>query len=229
MSGPIRRPNKLTRRREKPSVPFIDGVFPMRFLPAATLGLLAAPLLAQTALPGAPDPSRVASGTYKVEPAHTQVLFTVNHLGFTEYTGQFRQPSGTLVIDRAKPANDKLDVSFDIAKVSTTVPALDEHLQKPEFFNTAQFPTGRFVSSKVTLNGNMATIDGDLTMRGVTKPVVLQARFIGAGVNPLSKKPTIGFRATTSIMRSQWGVSYGLPVVSDKVELTINAAFEPAA
>ena len=194
----------------------------------AALALLAAPLAAQTSLPGAADPSRVASGTYKVEPQHTQVLFTVNHLGFTEYTGQFRQPTGTLVLDRAHPANDKLDVSFEIGKVSTTVSALDEHLQKPEFFNAAQFPTGRFVSTKVTMNGTTATIAGDLTLKGVTKPVVMQARFIGAGVNPLSKKPTVGFRATTTIQRSQWGINYGLPVVSDKVDLTINAAFEPA-
>ena len=200
----------------------------MRLSPLPIMVLLAAPVLAQTGLPGTADPSRVASGTYKVEPAHTQVLFTLNHLGFTEYTGQFRQPSGTLVLDRARPANDKLDVSFDIAKVSTTVPALDEHLQKPEFFNAAQFPTGHFVSTRVSLTGNKATIMGDLTLKGVTKPVTLQATFIGAGVNPLSKKPTVGFRATTTIQRSQWGVSYGLPAVSDKVELTINAAFEPA-
>ena len=200
----------------------------MRFLPVAALILLAAPLSAQGPLPGAPDTSRVASGTYKVDPAHTQVLFTVNHLGFTEYTGQFRQPTGTFVLDRAKPENDKLDVSFEIGKVSTTVSALDEHLQKPEFFNAAQFPIGRFVSYRVTISGNSATITGDLTLKGVTKSVVLQARFIGAGVNPLSKKPTIGFRATTSIQRSQWGINYGLPVVSDKVDLTMNAAFEPA-
>lgn len=198
----------------------------MRFLAAASLLLLATPLLAQ--LPGAADPARVTSGTYKVEPAHTQVLFTVNHLGFTEYTGQFRQPTGTFVLDRARPANDKLDVSFEIGKVSTTVSALDEHLQKPEFFDAAKFPTGHFVSTRVTVNGNAATIAGDLTLKGVTKPVVLQARFIGAGANPLSKKPTIGFRATTSIQRSQWGINYGLPMVSDKVDLTINAAFEPA-
>ena len=200
----------------------------MRLVAAAALVLLATPLPAQAPLPGAADPSRVTSGTYKVEPQHTQVLFTVNHLGFTEYTGQFRQPTGTLVLDRARPANDKLDVSFEIAKVSTTAAALDEHLQKPEFFNAAQFPTGRFVSTRVTMNGNAATIAGDLTLKGVTKPVTLQARFIGAGVNPLSKKPTIGFRATTTIERSQWGISYGIPAVSDKVELTINAAFEPA-
>ena len=200
----------------------------MRLVPAAAALLLATPLLAQGALPGAADPSRVTSGSYKVEPQHTQVLFTVNHLGFTEYTGEFRKPTGTLVLDRANPANDKLDVSFEIGKVSTTVSALDEHLQKPEFFDAAKFPTGRFVSTKVVPTGDGATITGDLTLKGVTKSVTLHARFIGAGTNPLAKKLTGGFRATTTIQRSQWGINYGLPLVSDKVDLTINAAFEPS-
>ena len=200
----------------------------MRVTSLALLTLVAAPVLAQGPLPGAADPSRVASGSYKVDPAHTQVLFTVNHLGFTEYTGQFTQPTGTLVLDRANAARDQLDVNFAIAKVSTTVPALDAHLQKPEFFDAAQFPDGHFVSTRVALNGNAATITGNLTLKGVTHPVTLRARFIGAGVNPLSKKATIGFQATTTIQRSQWGVNYALPVVSDKVDLTINAAFEPS-
>ena len=203
----------------------------MRLLPAVTLALLTVPSLAQTppkTIPGAADPSRAVSGSYKVDPAHTQVLFTVNHLGFTEYTGQFTQPTGSLVLDKANPANDKLDVSFDMDKVSTTVPGLNEHLQKPDFFDAARFPTGRFVSTRVAVSGTGATITGNLTLRGVTRPVTLQTRFIGAGVNPLSKKPTIGFRATTSILRSQWGVSYGIPIVSDKVELVINGAFETA-
>ena len=200
----------------------------MRVTSLAFIAFLAAPVLAQGPLPGAPDPARVTSGTYKVDPGHTQVLFTLNHLGFTEYTGQFTQPTGTLVLDRANPARDQLDVSFAIAKVSTTVPALDAHLQKEEFFDAQKFPNGRFVSTRVALTGNTATITGNLTLKGVTHPVTLNARFIGAGVNPLSKKQTIGFQATTTIQRSQWGVSYGLPVVSDKVDLTINAAFEPA-
>ena len=194
------------------------------------LALAAAPLLAQTAgsLPGAPDVGRVHAGTYKVDPGHSQVVFTLNHLGFTEYTGQFTQPTGTLTLDPASPARDAVDVSFPIDKVSTTVTALDEHLKKPEFFDATQFPTGRFVSTRVRITGMRATIDGNLTLKGVTKPVTLQARFIGAGTNPLSKKMTIGFQATTSIMRSQFGVSYGLPMVSDKVDLTINASFEGA-
>ena len=190
------------------------------------LALIAAPALAQTALPGAPDVSRVTAGNYKIDPGHSQVVFTLNHLGFTEYTGQFTQPTGTAVLDPANPANDKVDVTFAIAKVSTTVSALDAHLQKPEFFDAAKFPDGHFVSTKVTVNGKTATIAGELTLKGVTKPVVLTARFIGAGANPMSKKATVGFAATTTIKRSDFGVSYGLPVVSDEVRLTINVAFE---
>ena len=202
----------------------------MRFALAAALALIAVPSIGQSpqAIPGAPDPARVMSGNYKVDSGHTQVVFTLNHLGFTEYTGQFTQPTGTLVLDRANPARDQLDISFPIAKVSTTVPALNEHLQKPDFFDAAQFPTGHFVSTRVALSGNTATITGNLTLKGVTHPVTLQARFVGAGVNPLPKKQNIGFQAPTTIQRSQWGVSYGLPVVADKVDLTINAAFEPA-
>lgn len=198
---------------------------------SAALALAAAPLIAQTAgLPGAPDVARAHAGTYKIDSGHSQVVFTLNHLGFTEYTGQFTQPTGSLTLDPANPARDMVDVTFPIDKVSTTVTALDEHLKKPDFFDAAQFPTGHFVSTRIRITGMQAVIDGNLTLKGVTKPVVLQARFIGAGTNPLSKKLTIGFKATTTVMRSQFGVSYGLPIVADKVDLTINAAFEaPAA
>lgn len=188
----------------------------------------AAPIVAQApmAIPGAPDTSRVTAGTYTVDTGHTQVVFTLNHLGFTEYSGQFTQPTGTMTLDPAHPADTKIDISFPIDKVSTTVPALDEHLKKPDFFDAAQFPQGHFVSTKVSVRGNTATISGDLTLKGVTKPVVLATRFIGAGANPLNKRKTIGFAATTTIKRSDFGVSYGLPMVSDEVRLTINASFE---
>ena len=111
--------------------------------------------------------------------------------------------------------------------MSTTVEGLNEHLQKPEFFDAAQFPTGEFVSTKVVVAGNSATITGNLTLKGVTRPVVLTARFVGAGIMPMgAKKLNVGFAATTTIKRSDFGISYGIPLVSDDVELTINAAFE---
>ena len=191
-------------------------------LVSAALLCLTAPALAQ--IPGVHDKSRVTAGSYVVDSGHTQVLFTVNHQGFTEYTGQFTQPTGTMTLDPAHPETAAIDIVFPIDKVSTTVPALDTHLKTADFFDAAKFPQGRFVSTKVTASGDTATIMGNLTLKGVTKPVTLQGRFVGAGKGR-DGKTNVGFAATTTIKRSEWGVSYAIPVVSDEVMLTINAAF----
>jgi polyisoprenoid-binding protein YceI len=203
----------------------------MRLVFASLLALAAVPVIAQDLpkeAPGAPDPSRAVAGSYQVDPNHTQVLFTVGHLGFSEYTGMFTQPTGTLTLDPANPASDKVDVTFPIAKVLTTSPALDKHLQTADFFDAAKYPDGHFVSTKVTVSGEgSATIDGDLTLRGVTKPVSLDVRLVGAGKGVMgAPNPNIGFAATTTIKRSDFRISYGIPLVSDDVLLTINAAFE---
>ena len=195
---------------------------------AIALTLLAVPAGAQmpTSPPGKANPALATAGTYKVDGDHTQVLFTVNHMGFSEYTGQFVEPTGSLKLDPRNHANDKVEIAFPIAKLSTTVAALDEHLQKPEFFDATQFPEGKFVSTKVVVKGTTATITGNLTLKGVTRPIVLAVRFIGAGAGMMGRKTNVGFSATTKIKRSDFGISYGIPVVSDEVALTINAAFE---
>lgn len=187
----------------------------------APLALALTPVAAQ-----APAAGAIPAGTYSVDSGHTQVLFTLLHLGISEYSGQFVQPTGTLTLDPANPAKDKVEIVFPIDKVSTTVAALDAHLKKPEFFDAAKFPEGKFVSTKVTVTGKTATIAGDLTLKGVTRPVVLAVRFVGGGANPMSKKINVGFAATTTIKRSDFGISYGVPMVGDDVRLTINAAFE---
>lgn len=196
---------------------------------AAIAAIAAAPLVAQmpTTPPGTRTVSKVAAGTYKVDSAHTQVVFTLNHLGFSEYSGQFTQPTGSLTIDPKNPAAAHVEIVFPIDKVSTTVAALDTHLKTPDFFDAAKFPEGRFVSTKVTVSGMTAKIAGNLTLRGVTKPVVLDAKFIGAGPSLFgAHKTVVGFAATTSIKRSDFGVNGYLPLVSDKVDLTINASFD---
>ena len=196
------------------------------------LAALAVPATAQAPqmpkeAPGAPDAKRVTAGTYKVDSGHTQVLFEINHLGFSEYSGMFVEPTGTLMLDPANPGAAKVDIAFPIAKVRSTVAALDEHLKKPDFFDAAQFPEGRFTSTKVVATGNTATIAGNLTLHGVTKPVTLNARFVGAGTMAMGgpAKLNIGFQATTTIKRSDFGMSMGIPLVGDQVKLTINAAF----
>ncbi|AJP72339.1 YceI family protein [Sphingomonas hengshuiensis] len=193
-----------------------------------TLALLVAtPAFAQTApqLPGQPEASRVVAGTYPVDTGHTQVTFTVNHFGFSAFTGQAGGATGSLTIDPKNPAAAKLDITIPTSGIVTTVKALDTHLATPDFFDAATYPTIRFVSTGVVASGNTAKITGNLTLHGVTKPVVLDAKFVGAGDNPMSKKLNFGFSATTTIQRSAFGMDKYVPFVSDEVKIEINAAF----
>jgi polyisoprenoid-binding protein YceI len=180
--------------------------------------------LAQTA---APTLDGVKAGTYKVESYHTQVGFSLSHFGFTNYAGLFSGATGRLHLDPAHLTAAKLDVSIPVQSIETTVPQLTDELKGAQWFDTAKFPSATFTSTKVVGGSNGdATITGNLTLHGVTKPVVLHAHFIGAGVNPLDKAYTVGFEATTTIKRSEFGVTTYVPAVGDDVRLTIAGAFE---
>lgn len=200
-------------------------------IPLAVLALTA-PVLAQEMqlpkeAPGKADVKLARSGSYATDPNHTQLLFTVNHLGFTNYTGMFTNPTGRLVLDVKNPAASKVEVSFPIDKVRTTVGDLDTHLMSGDFFDAKQYPSARFVSTRVVKTGaTTADITGNLTIRDVTRPVTLKARFVGAG-NEFwgEKKAAIGFAASVSVKRSDFGLGYSVPLVSDRVDLTINAGF----
>ena len=200
-------------------------------IPAAALIALAGgtALVAQmpTAAPGTKDAAKVTGGSYKVDGGHTQVVFAWDHMGFTNNMGTIAEPTGTLTLDKANPANSKVSVEFQVANLRTGVTKLDEHLMKPDFFDAAKFPTASFVSTSVKPDGATgAEITGNLTLRGVTKPVTLDAEFYGAGTQPMSKKENVGFVATTTIKRSEFGMGYAVPIVSDAIELKIIAGFE---
>ena len=147
-------------------------------------------------------------------------------MGFNLLDGIFGNPTGTLVLDPAHPEKALVSLDFPIAKALTTRPALTEHMLSPAILDATAFPTAMFRSTGIVVKGTTAKISGNLTLHGVTKPVVLDARFMGAGVNPNSKKPTVGFVATASINRSDFGIGYAIPIVSDKVDLHITVAFE---
>ena len=197
-------------------------------LPAALI--LASPALeAQTAppaMPGIADASRVAAGTYAADPSHTLVGWRVSHFGFNDYFGQFGDISGTLVLDPANPAAATLDISVPLSGLATASLELTAHMQRADFFDQPNHPNVRFVSTGVTVTGTTARIAGNLTIRGVTRPVTLDARFVGAGTNPINRKATIGFHATTTVRRSDFGMTYAVPFISDDVALDISAAFE---
>jgi polyisoprenoid-binding protein YceI len=197
-------------------------------LTALALATAAVPVIAQmpTTPPGAPDPARVKAGTYAVDSHHTQILFQVNHLGFNSYYGIFGGGTGSLTLDPAKPATASVSIEIPINLMVTTSNELNTHLKTPDFFDAAKFPTATFKSTSVAVDGAKAKITGNLTLKGVTKPVVLDAWFTGAGLGPMNKAETVGFEATTTVKRSDFGISYGVPLVSDEVPLKITVAFE---
>lgn len=198
---------------------------------AALLLSAAAPVSAQApgGVPGRADVSRVTAGTYKVDPAHTQVVWSVDHLGFSTLYGMFGEMTGTLVLDPARPAAARLEVQIPLSGLTVTSEGFGRHLRTPDMFDAAKFPTARFVSTSVRPQGTRAVITGDLTLHGVTKPVTLQAALTGAGANPRGGAQTVGFSATTTLKRSDFGLGYGAPAVSDEAKLQITAAFEKAA
>jgi len=188
---------------------------------------VALPAIAQnmpTTPPGAADLGRVAAGTYTVDPFHSQVAFTVNHLGFSYYHGIFGNLTGTMTIDPKAPTKAKVSIDIPINKIVTTVGELNMELLKPDFFDAAKYPTAHFEATSVRPMGKKAKISGDLTLKGVTRPVVLDASFVGAGV--MMGKRTVGFDATTIIKRSEFNILSGIPLIPDEVPLTIAVAFE---
>ena len=200
---------------------------------AAVAAALAIPAIAQvampgSALPGAPQAARVIAGAYKVDANHTQVVWTLNHMGITPLSGDFAASGGSLELDPAKPNAAKVTVDFNLASMTTLVPAFTTHLLSPDILDAAKYPTASFTSTRVVATGNTAKITGNLTLHGVTKPVTLDAKFYGAGDNPRSKKLNVGFSATTKFKRSDFGINYG-PTVGDEIDLHIHAAFEKAA
>jgi polyisoprenoid-binding protein YceI len=190
---------------------------------------IAAVLAASAAGAAASGPAlnTVKPGTYKVESYHTQVGFSLSHFGFTNYSGLFSGATGSLHLDPSHPSASKLDVTIPVQSIMTTVPALTDELKGDKWFDTAKFPQATFTSTQVSLGSNgEATITGNLTLHGVTKPVVLHAHLLGAGMNPIDKAYTVGFQAQGTIKRSDFGVSLYAPALGDEVELSIAGAFE---
>lgn len=159
---------------------------------------------------------------YFIEKNHTSVMWIANHFGYSNVSGKFTDISGEIIFDEKKPQNSSLQVEIKIDSIATGLPKFEEHLKSKDFFDVKTFPTAKFVSKKIVIDGKKtAQIFGDLTLRGVTKEVILKTQFNKSAPNPMNQKPTIGFTAKTSINRSDFDIKYALPGVADKVELII--------
>jgi polyisoprenoid-binding protein YceI len=165
-----------------------------------------------------------AADIYALDPAHTQTIFTINHLGFSTITGAVHSIKGTLVFDPAMPENSTVEVTMAADSLDTGFAPRDKDLQGPMFFNAAQFPTMTFKSRSIRKTGaRTADILGDFTLLGVTRPVILKTTFNRMGRDTTGTDVfKIGFTATTTIKRSEFGMKAYVPMVGDDVNVTIN-------
>ena len=167
---------------------------------------------------------KATSGTYSIDPTHTNVLFSLSHLGFSNYYGRFDTIAGNLVFDAKDPEKSKLDVTIDVASIDTNNEKLQGELKGPQWFDAAKFPTATFTSTSIEkLSPTSGKVTGNLTLHGVTKPVTLDVTLNGAGSNPIMKVEELGFSAKTTISRSDFGVSQYVPMVGDNVTLIIES------
>lgn len=177
----------------------------------------------------APLQFAAAAERWEFDRAHTQVLFTVSHLGFTELTGQFRELSGELMLDREDLSKSSVTARIDTASIDMNFEQLDAHLKKKDFFDVENHAGMLFTSTRVEkVADDRLTVHGDLSLLGKTRPVSLDVRINKLGTHPMSGKPYGGFTATTSLKRSDWGMSYGVPNVGDEIGIRINLEAKPA-
>ncbi|PKM03737.1 MAG: hypothetical protein CVV16_07875 [Gammaproteobacteria bacterium HGW-Gammaproteobacteria-6] len=175
------------------------------------------------------SPVFAAPQVYQFDKAHTNIIFFINHLGFSNMEGEFKKFDGTLNFDPENIAGSSVQVSIQVDGVATDVPALDEHLQKADFFNAAQFPTMDFASTAVSITGeNQFKVTGNLTLLGVTQPVTLDVVLNKAGPHPFSKAPAAGFSATTTIKRSDFGMTAMTGMLGEEVSIRIETEAQVA-
>jgi len=193
--------------------------------PAATAPATEGAAGAQAQAPAAPEPVE-ASGTYAFDPNHTHIVWSYEHMGFSTSTGVIRGVTGSVTLDPADPAASTVEASFPLSALQSVSPELDRHLiENEEFFAGAPADTAiTFRSTAVEPTGDTtARVTGDLTLNGQTRPVTLDVTLRQSAVNPIDKVEAVGFQATGTLKRSDFGLGAFAPAVSDEVEITINA------
>jgi polyisoprenoid-binding protein YceI len=171
--------------------------------------------------------ANAATTTYTFDKNHTEVRFCWNHLGVSRQCAHFLNYEGELVYDDAKPENSKFNITFKTDSIETLVPIFNEHMKGEKLFDTKNFPEATFKSTTFEKTGEKTgKVTGDLTIKGVTKPVTLDIALNFAGTHPGSKKPALGVGATTSVKRTDFGVSQGAPFVSDVVSIEVQTELQ---
>lgn len=209
----ISREEVLISIRHKTYINFIRRFF-MRYLAPALLGVVLVPFFAA--------PAQAEAEKFLLDKPHTQVVFSINHLGVANSMGKFLDYEGVIMFDQAEPQKSSVDVTVKTASLDMGDAKWDEHMKSKDFFNVEQFPDMKFKSTAIEVTGEKtANITGDLTILGVTKPVVLATTFIATAPHPMMQRTEAGFSATTKIKRSDFGMTYGVPMVGDEVSIIL--------
>ncbi|MFT7722649.1 MAG: YceI family protein [Roseateles sp.] len=178
-------------------------------------------LLLTALLAAAAGAAQAQSATYAIEPTHTQVYFEAKHFGTSTNRGRWDKKEGTVTLDKAAKTG-KVELTLDMASISTGIGPFDGHLKGNDFFAAEQFPTAKFVGDKFTFDGDKVTsVSGMLTLRDRTNPVTLTATSFNCYENPRLKREICGGDFEATLQRSQWGMTYGLPGIPDTVRLLI--------
>lgn len=197
---------------------------------AATL-LMSAPALAQTAVPAPADtapatetPSAAVTGSYVFDVEHSQIVFRYDHAGLSTSYGVINGVTGTMTLDEAAPEKSSVEASFPLSAIAPIAPGLTSALNSKEFFDGAAPDTRvTFKSTEVKPEGkDAATMTGDLTLNGVTRPVTLEVKFNGTGEHMMTGKPLVGFHAEGTFKRSEFGLGAFAPAVGDEIGVDIN-------
>lgn len=166
-------------------------------------------------------PALAAPETFVIDGTHTYPRFSYSHFGYSTQLATFGKTSGTIVLDRAAKTG-AVEVNIDMTSVNTGLPLFNQHIQGPDFFDTVQFPTATFKSSKVNFAGDkLASVEGNLTIKGITKPVTLEVTSFHCMPHPMLKKDACGANATTVVKRTEFNAGKYAPYVGDEVTLSI--------
>jgi polyisoprenoid-binding protein YceI len=178
---------------------------------------LSAVLVAMTAV----NLAQAQSTTYAIDPGHTFVTFEAKHFGTSTNRGRFEKKEGSITLDRVAKTG-KVEITIDTSSVTTGVAPFDAHLKKADFLNVAEHPSAKFVGDKFSFEGEKITaVSGTLTLLGKSLPVTLNATHFNCYNNPMLKREVCGGDFETSIERSKFGMSYGLPNIPDTIRLVI--------
>ena len=179
-------------------------------------------IIAAAALAASTAFAQAEAVKYDLDPSHSQVVFSYDHLGFSTTYGMFSGFEGTVMYDEENPENSSLEITIPIETMVTGWDARDQHFSSPDFFNVGEFPAATFTSTSIEVTGeNTAKITGDLSAVGATNPVTLDVTFNKADTHPMQNKPWLGASATATIKRSDFNVGAFAPNVSDEVNLII--------